>query len=49
MEVQLPALIGNYDRLTNRPTNQPTNRPTDMRGHGEVIFPIMERLEKYKE
>ena len=38
MVVNLPALLGNYDR----PTNQPTNRPTDMvrSGHKEVSLPI---------
>ena len=32
IKVQLPALLGNYDR--------PTNRATDMRVHGEVTLSI---------
>ena len=33
-EVKLPALLGNYDRPTDRPTNQPVD--TDRQGHCEV-------------
>ena len=38
MVVNLPALLGNYDK----PTNQPTNRPTDTvrSGHKEFSLPI---------
>ena len=36
METQLPALLRNYDRQTDRPSNQ----QTDMKGHREVPFLI---------
>ena len=35
MEVQLPALIGNYGTPTDQPTTQPTEQPTD--GHEEAL------------
>ena len=34
MEVEHPALFGNYDKQTNQPTNQ----WKDMRAHREVTF-----------
>ena len=34
MEVKLTALLGNYDRSTNRPTNQPSNQPTNQTRDG---------------
>ena len=33
-DLQLPALLRNYDR----PTNQPNGQQTDMRGHKEVTL-----------
>ena len=42
MEVQLPALSENYNRLTNRPTDQPTDQKTDRKtnGHGQNEFKL---------
>ena len=36
MEVQLPALLGNYDRQTNQPANQWTG----MSGHREITLSL---------
>ena len=41
MEVLLPALFVNYDKLTDRQTTQPINQQTDMRVQREVIIQIM--------
>ena len=38
MEVKLPALLGNYDKQTERPTDHPTNRQTDRQGQRKFHF-----------
>ena len=39
--MELPALLGNYDRPTT-PNHRTTDQQTDTRGHREVILPEIE-------
>ena len=47
MEVKLPALLGNYDRPTDKSTDQLTDKQAERQGHREVTLPIITQLFTY--